>query len=35
MVKDLTTSQIDCLNILNNELAVEEIYSTIETRTVF
>ena len=35
MAKDLTTSQLDRQNILNNELAVEEIKSTIELKTVF
>ena len=34
MVKDLTTSQIDRQNILNNDLAIEEIHSTIDIRTV-
>ena len=35
MAKDLTTSRIDRQNILNNELAIEEIQNTIEVRSVF
>ena len=35
MTKDLTTSRIDRQNILNNDLAVEEIQDTIEIKSVF
>ena len=35
MTKDLTTSQIDRQNILNNELAVEEIQNTLQIKTVY
>ena len=34
MSKDLTTSQIDRQNILNNEYAIEEIKSTAQVRGV-
>ena len=35
MTKDLTTSQIDRQNILNNDLAVEEIQNTLQIKTVY
>lgn len=35
MAKDLTNSRIDRQNILNNELAVEEIQETLHIKTVF
>lgn len=35
MTKDLTTSQIDRQNILNNELAVDEVQQTLNIKTVF
>ena len=35
MTKDLTTSRIDRQNILNNDIAVEEIQDTIEIKSVF
>ena len=35
MAKDLTTSQIDRQNILNNELAINEIKETINLKSVF
>lgn len=35
MTKDLTTSQIDRQNILNNELAIEEVQRTLQIKTVY
>ena len=34
MAKDLTSSRLDRQNILNNDLAVEEIQDSIEIRSV-
>ena len=35
MGKDLTTSRIDRQNILNNELAIEEMHNSVDTKMVF
>ncbi len=35
MAKDLTVSRLDRQNILNNELAVEELQNTVEVKAVF
>ena len=34
MARDLTTSRLDRQNILNNDLAVEEIQSSIEIKSI-
>ena len=34
MTKDLTTSQIDRQNILNNDLAIDEVQQTLDIKTV-
>lgn len=34
MAKDLTNSRLDRQNILNNDLAVEEIQGTVEIKSV-
>lgn len=35
MAKDLTSSRLDRQNILNNEMAIEEIQNTTKIKTVF